>query len=398
MSNKLGDYIEFKNGLNYDKTHKGNGCKIVGVANFKNNLHINFENLDEVKSDIVSDDMLLKNDDLLFVRSNGNKSLVGRCLFVSDLQEKMSFSGFTIRARIKNKQKLLPKYFLYYATAPNFKNSLYKKIGGGTNIRNLTQAVLEDINIELPELDNQKKIANCLDQITQKIQLNNKINDELEKLAKTLYDYWFVQFDFPDENNRPYKSSGGKMIYNEKLKQFIPLNWDSCTLNELCDMYQPQTLSEDNLIDDGEFFVYGANGIIGKYNQYNHSESEIAVACRGNSCGTINRTLPKSWITGNAMVVKLKNIEIHNEYLYHALGFTNIKGIITGSGQPQITRANLLPVKILNPDKNIILKYCSIIEKNVNYRLKNIIENQQLSKLRDFLLPMLMNGQVTIPQ
>ena len=203
MSNKLGDYIEFKNGLNYDKTHKGNGCKIVGVANFKNNLHINFENLDEVKSDIVSDDMLLKNDDLLFVRSNGNKSLVGRCLFVSDLQEKMSFSGFTIRARIKNKQKLLPKYFLYYATAPNFKNSLYKKIGGGTNIRNLTQAVLEDINIELPELDNQKKIANCLDQITQKIQLNNKINDELEKLAKTLYDYWFVQFDFPDENNRP---------------------------------------------------------------------------------------------------------------------------------------------------------------------------------------------------
>lgn len=188
------------------------------------------------------------------------------------------------------------------------------------------------------------------------------------------------------------------MIYNEKLKQFIPLNWDSCTLNELCDMYQPQTLSEDNLIDDGEFFVYGANGIIGKYNQYNHSESEIAVACRGNSCGTINRTLPKSWITGNAMVVKLKNIEIHNEYLYHALGFTNIKGIITGSGQPQITRANLLPVKILNPDKNIILKYCSIIEKNVNYRLKNIIENQQLSKLRDFLLPMLMNGQVTIQQ
>ena len=188
------------------------------------------------------------------------------------------------------------------------------------------------------------------------------------------------------------------MVYDERLKQFIPLNWGSCTLNELCDMYQPQTLSEDNLIVDGEFFVYGANGIIGKYNRYNHSESEIAVACRGNSCGTINRTLPKSWVTGNAMVMKLKDVEIHNEYLYHTLSYANIKGVITGSGQPQITRTNLLPVKIINPDKNVILKYCSIIEENVNYRLKNIVENHQLIKLRDYLLPMLMNGQVTIQQ
>ena len=250
MSNKLGDYIEFKNGLNYDKIHKGNGCKIVGVANFKNNLHINFENLDEVKSDIVSDDMLLKNDDLLFVRSNGNKSLVGRCLFVSNLQEKMSFSGFTIRARIKNKQKLLPKYFLYYATAPNFKNSLYKKIGGGTNIRNLTQAVLEDINIELPELDNQKKIANCLDQITQKIQLNNKINDELEKLAKTLYEYWFVQFDFPDENKRPYKSSGGEMVYSNELKREIPLDWEIGNLYTIADYYNGLACQKFRPIDN----------------------------------------------------------------------------------------------------------------------------------------------------
>ena len=292
-------------------------------------------------------------------------------------------------------EDIVEPFYLYYFFKTQYNN--LRQLSSGVR-KNLNSNDIKNYKINLPNKKIQKNIANFLCNIDEKIELNNKINFELENLAKTLYDYWFVQFDFPDEFGRPYKSSGGKMIYNEKLKQFIPLNWDSCTLNELCDMYQPQTLSEDNLIDDGEFFVYGANGIIGKYNQYNHSESEIAVACRGNSCGTINRTLPKSWITGNAMVVKLKNIEIHNEYLYHALGFTNIKGIITGSGQPQITRANLLPVKILNPDKNIILKYCSIIEKNVNYRLKNLIENQQLIKLRDFLLPMLMNGQVIIQQ
>ena len=186
------------------------------------------------------------------------------------------------------------------------------------------------------------------------------------------------------------------MVYNEVLKREIPVDWSNCTLNDICEMYQPQTLQEDNLIDNGNFFVYGANGIIGKYNEYNHSESEIAIACRGNSCGILNRTLPNSWITGNAMVIKLKDNEINNEYLYHALNYTNIKGIITGSGQPQITRVNLAPVKILMPNKNIILKYCSLIEENVKLRLKNELENQKLTKLRNFLLPMLMNGQISI--
>ena len=413
MSNKLGDYIEFKNGLNYDKTHKGNGCKIVGVANFKNNLHINFENLDEVKSDIVSDDMLLKNDDLLFVRSNGNKSLVGRCLFVSDLQEKMSFSGFTIRARIKNKQKLLPKYFLYYATAPNFKNSLYKKIGGGTNIRNLTQAVLEDINIELPELDNQKKIANCLDQITQKIQLNNKINDELEKLAKTLYEYWFVQFDFPDENNRPYKSSGGEMVYSNELKREIPLDWEIGNLYTIADYYNGLACQKFRPIDNEQSLPVVK---IGEMHNGINVDTELVKANipakniidSGDILFSWSATLEVMLWTGNKAGLNQHIFKVvpksfySKEYVYQQLSSYVINFVRIAEARKttmgHITTDHLKQSKITLPPKEIIEKYSHSTEFVYKKMIECKKENLYLIKLRDFLLPMLMNGQVIIQQ
>ena len=186
------------------------------------------------------------------------------------------------------------------------------------------------------------------------------------------------------------------MIYNEVLKREIPEGWTVSSLDDSCIMYQPKTLGTDQLLSNGKYCVYGANGIIGKYDQYNHAESEIAVACRGSSCGVVNRTLMKSWITGNAMVVQMKDKTIHNEYLYQMLKCINIKRIVTGSGQPQITRANLAPIQILKPHQGLLLKYSVLVASNVTERLRNELENQKLAELRDFLLPMLMNGQVSI--
>ena len=256
---------------------------------------------------------------------------------------------------------------------------------------------IEEMKVDIePNIEKQKKISKILLSLDQKIELNQKINLELEKIAKTLYNYWFVQFDFPDEFGRPYKSSGGKMVYNEVLKREIPEGWTSASLNDICLMYQPQTIGTDQLLPNGKFYVYGANGIIGKYDQYNHVESEIAVACRGSSCGVVNRTLMKSWITGNAMVVQMKDKTIHNEYLYQMLKCINIKRIVTGSGQPQITRANLAPIQVLKPYQDLLLKYSALVASNVTERLRNELENQKLVELRDFLLPMLMNGQVSV--
>ncbi len=266
----------------------------------------------------------------------------------------------------------------------------------GTSQENINLETFEQVYFDIPSLEQQNAISHILYTIDKKIELNDKLNNELEKLAQTLYNYWFVQFDFPDEFGRPYKSSGGKMVYNEVLKREIPEGWTSASLNNICLMYQPQTIGTDQLLPNGKFYVYGANGIIGKYDQYNHVESEIAVACRGNSCGVVNRTLMKSWITGNAMVVQMKDKTIHNEYLYQMLKCINIKRIVTGSGQPQITRANLAPIQVSKPHQDLLLKYSALVASNVTERLRNELENQKLAELRDFLLPMLMNGQVSV--
>jgi hypothetical protein len=222
------------------------------------------------------------------------------------------------------------------------------------------------------------------------------INDNLEAMAKQLYDYWFVQFDFPNEEGKPYKSNGGAMVWNEKLKRDIPQGWSDCILGDICDMYQPKTLGLNDLSEDSEYKVYGANGIIGHYSSYNHENSEIAMACRGNSCGTINRTSPKSWITGNAMVIKFRNKEIHNEYIKQALKYANVKGAISGSGQPQLTRENLSLLKMTQPNYAILEAFSKKVAAIVAMELEIEEQNDNLTKQRDELLPLLMNGQASV--
>ena len=215
-------------------------------------------------------------------------------------------------------------------------------------------------------------------------------------MAKQLYDYWFVQFDFPNEDGKPYKSSGGKMVWNDKLKREIPEGWCDSTLSELCVMYQPQTIGTDLLLPDGEYRVYGANGIVGRYNQYNHEESEVAMACRGNSCGVVNRTMPYSWITGNAMVLQMRDKGISNEYLKQSVPYLNISGAISGSGQPQLTRENLNIVKCLKPAYSVLLSFTQLIEPIITAQLHITEENDKIAMQRDELLPLLMNGQVSV--
>ncbi|HEM6303386.1 TPA: restriction endonuclease subunit S [Streptococcus suis] len=266
------------------------------------------------------------------------------------------------------------------------------KVGGTRNA--LTKEAVENLPIVIQK--EYKIIGKLLSTIDQKIALNNQINEELEAMAKALYDYWFMQFDFPDENGKPYKSSGGKMVYNDQLKREIPEGWGVKPLGELADLYQPQTLSEKDLISNGRYFVYGANGIIGKYNKYNHETPMLAIACRGNSCGVINITQPFSWITGNAMVVKPKFEYICIDYLKYSLLNGNIYKTISGSAQPQITRTNLSPLLLLQADETILSEYADRINSMFSFRIKNFQQNQELTQLRDWLLPMLMNGQVKV--
>lgn len=173
---KLLDIGTFKNGLNFSAEKVVSGCKMIGIPDFGDNYIANLETLKEVDDSIVSSDYLLADNDILFVRSNGNKNLVGRAMILQDVAEKVTFSGFCIRYRISSKE-VNPLYMLYMFKSPMFR----KKFSNTqqTSISNLNQDVLGNIEFDLPPLDIQNRIVRAIHCITRKIELNEKINDNL---------------------------------------------------------------------------------------------------------------------------------------------------------------------------------------------------------------------------
>lgn len=222
------------------------------------------------------------------------------------------------------------------------------------------------------------------------------INDNLAQQAKLLYDYWFTQFDFPDKNDKPYRSSGGKMEWNELLKKEIPIGWFIKPIIEFSHIYQPQTISNSLFNEEYPYYVYGGGGLIGKYNKYNHAESEIIISCRGN-CGKVLISMPNSWITGNAMVVH-PDETVTKRYLYEFLRSYGVEKYISGSVQKQLTRDNLSIMPIIVPPKPILNQFDAIVSNITAKQQSLFAENQELMCLRNWILPLLMNGQATIAE
>lgn len=159
-------------------------------------------------------------------------------------------------------------------------------------------------------------------------------------------------------------------------------------------MYQPESFDAKKLTEKGKYCVYGAGGFMGYFNNYNHEKSEILISCRG-SCGNIYRSLPNSMITGNAMIVHPNDL-LYSDYLFWTLKLIGVKNCITGSVQPQITRENLNDWYYVYPPKEIIENFNKIANQITSKIFSNEIENIRLTRLRDFLLPILMNGQAAI--
>ena len=162
-------------------------------------------------------------------------------------------------------------------------------------------------------------------------------------------------------------------------------NWQTKKLGEVCNIYQPKTISAKEMVADGMYIVFGANGIIGRYNKYNHEEPQLLITCRGATCGSVNISQPKSWITGNAMVVRPKDTLLDLKYLeYIFRGGLDMSKVITGAAQPQITRANLEPVEISYPEslteqRRIVKILDEVFEKTAKAK-ENAEKNLQNAK------------------
>ncbi|WQY00152.1 restriction endonuclease subunit S [Helicobacter pylori] len=296
---------------------------------------------------------------------------------------------------LKPNQKVLNGKFLNAYLNSFYGRKYFSNCASGSGQRyTLTIDIIKDLNIPLINIETQQKIARTLSILDQKIENNHKINELLHKILELLYEQYFVRFDFLDENNKPYQTSGGKMKFSKELNRLIPNGWSVRFLNhKIVSTYQPKTISKTLLNNSYSYSVYGGGGIIGRFTEYNHEQSEFIISCRG-QCGISYLTLPKSWITGNAMVIRPTKSYTSKTYLYHTIKKYKLTNYITGSVQPQITRQNLSTMPILIPKRKTLNKWNNISSLLWNLIHNNMQATQTLTALRDFLLPLLLKQQV----
>ena len=275
-------------------------------------------------------------------------------------------------------------------------------------LRNLSSGVRKNLNsndiknfeIRLPKnLIQQTKIAKVLSDLDAKIELNNKINAKLEATAKLIYDYWFVQFDFPDANGKPYKSSGGKMVYNEELKRDIPVGWEVKELGEVANLKaggdKPKVFSKYKTADCS-IPIY-SNGIIndglyGFTNKPNIIQKSITISARGTIGYCVLRNEPFVPIIRLITITPL--VEGCAKYLFEYIKFIVFKK--SGSVQQQLTVPQVSYFNIIYPPQEVLNKFELVTSKYLSQIELLKKENQKLEELRDWLLPMLMNGQVCV--
>lgn len=291
-----------------------------------------------------------------------------------------------------DKSKCLPKYLLYTLMSEYVQLQIRRINQTGSIVSNLNISSLKELKILLHNFEEQRKIANILSAIDDKIQINNQINQELEAMAKTLYDYWFVQFDFPDQNGKPYKSSGGKMIYNPELKREIPEGWGVARLGEL----QITTGKRDANFgtENGKYDFWTTSNNPIKSDEFSFEGKAILIAGNGNFY--VNFTEGKFEAYQRTYVIQSED-ENMLIFMYMAC-LQSVEKLRKGSNGSIIKYITIGDVNnIVSPyNKKVVDEFVKVYSPLIDLISKNKRQNQELTQLRDWLLPMLMNGQVKV--
>ena len=296
------------------------------------------------------------------------------------IQTELKHKAFIEYAKNIEIQKFLCYSQIYYQQtliikAPSDNKSIKKFLGyewsnakGNEGIHELNSPYCSPL-YERENIENRNKIAYLIRQrfLNQNAE-NIEISPELSEFVSLVP--LIACIDFKSANfNKAINLSLASASNTNITSPFENAKFELVKLEKICEMYQPKTITSAEILDEGDYKVYGANGVIGYYNKYNHEFEEVALTCRGATCGTVNLTEPKSWITGNAMIVSpLNDSKVLKKFLFYVLPLADMKLVITGSAQPQITRTNLSQLKIPLPPLNIqqqIVEECQNVENQI---------------------------------
>ena len=412
---KFSHLYRMSSGISSKPEQAGHGSQFVSFKTVFNNYFLpdvlkEFMDISEKEKEIYS----IKKGDILLTRTSETLDELGMsCVAVKDYPAS-SYSGFLKRLQPTQDDVTYDKFMAFY-----LRSDLFRKTMTNNSIMTLRASLNEQIfsylELILPEYKEQKKAGDFLYLLNKKIELNNKINGELEAMAKTLYDYWFVQFDFPDANGKPYKSSGGEMVYNVELKREIPEGWEVKKIKDIAttgsggtplkskkEFYENGNIPWINSGEVNAPFIISTKKFITKKGLTGSSaklfpKGTILMAMYGATAGQVSLIDIEACtnqavcgiIPNDFRLVPYVKFELHQLYDY-------LISLSTGSARDNLSQDKIKELFIVMPREDILERFYKFSNSSFEKTLMNLKENQQLASLRDWLLPMLMNGQIKV--
>ena len=419
---KFSDLYEMSSGISSSKEQAGHGSPFISFSTVFNNYFLPEELPDLMDTSLKEQEIFsVKKDDVFITRTSETvDALAMSCVAVKDYP-KATFSGFVKRLRPKTTGIVYSKYIAFF-----LRSKYFRKVLDCNTIMTLRASFNEDmfsfLYLYLPDYEEQVRIGDLLYKMEMKIRTNNKINDNLEQQAKLLYDYWFTQFDFPDESGKPYRSSGGKMVWNEQLKMEIPFSWVCSKMENAIEAVRTglnprnnfklgngniKYITVKNLCLNGSLDFSGCDTIDEQARQIIHRRSDIqiddilfaSIAPLGR-CYLIQEN-PTNWdINESVFSIRYNSSVLTAEYLYMNLQseafVKRATACSTGSIFKGIRINSLMDSEIILPPQSVTKEFSKEIKPLFALQKELDRETHTLIQLRDWLLPVLMNGQATI--
>ena len=419
---KLGDIIEVTRGASLSGNYYATSGKYIrltcGHFDYRNNCFKQNTSKDNLfYTGEFKEELLLEKGDLITPLTEQAIGLLGSTAWIPESGKYIQSQDI---AKITCKEELLDKRFAYYLISSDMVKRQLSAAAQQTKIRHTSPDKIKDCTVWLPPLPEQKKIGQLLSDIDRKIALNRSINHNLEAMAKQLYDYWFLQFDFPDENGKPYKSSGGKMVWNEKLKREIPEGWNDCVLGDYIGRITNGLNPRNNFVlGNGRNYYVTIRSLIGTTIDWDNcdrcddealakinSRSQLQVGdIIFSAIGTIGRTYyiieePSNWsISETSFTLRAKE-NIPNDFFYGMLCSEEIQikadKAAMGSTLRCLVMASLCSLQYIKIPETTMQSFSAKVSALYKQIHRNNKEILSLTTLRDSLLPLLMNGQASL--
>lgn len=395
----LGDIAEFSNGVNFDKSAYTKGVKLIGVSNFGERFKPDYYELEEIKEDVVRKNDYLQNGDIVFVRSNGNKALVGRCMLIDNAPVPVTYSGFCIRCRFTDTNNYDPVFFTYH-----FKSAMFRQAMSGTavgaNIQNLSQGRMSTYTAKIPDIETQRRIASILSAYDDLIENNQKQIKLLEEAAQRLYKEWFVDLHFPGYEN-------------VKVVDGVPEGWRKDSIDSKISLLSGYAFKSSTFDNNGKYKIVTIKNVKdGDFDGDNTSrivdfpeklpehcklsEGDILLSLTGN----VGRVC---MVTGDNYLLNQRVAKLESDYTSYTYCmfrskdmFDAMNNLANGAAQQNLSPIRTGKIIITFPSNELLISF----EKIVSPLLQKILTLKKTSlfsiQARDRLLPKLMSGEIEV--